>query len=399
MRRQKHGICMAILLAIVSHSGCKKSDNAAPVAPRTTENSVSSAGASGEQRTKPADAPRDVEKPSAPVETAEKPTPEQLASYCVVAITAPEISAFLPVAINNSGEVVGRAILDDGVGVAAVWQDGAVRFLESADGVPSAGTAIAENGWTAGWIEPMPQKREAAVWKNGQRRNLGSDGPRMNEASGINDEGLVSGWTHEGSPSQGLVSAVSWSESRGSKIHEFGFARFVDVNNSGTFVGMVTVTENRSNAYAFVSYDGQATSDLGSLEGFSSVPYAINDHGAVVGTSLVNRMIHGFIWQDGQMTDLGVCDRSDTVHAMAINNDNQVVGLCMNIRGIYDGANPRLPQAFLWDQGTMTSLNDLIPSDSGWDLIRATGINDKGMIVGEGSFNGEGGGFLLIPSE
>ena len=43
-------------------------------------------------------------------------------------------------------------------------------------------------------------------------------------------------------------------------------------------------------------------------------------------------------------------------------------------------------------------LNTLIPLNSGWFLREARGINDQGMIVGNGTLNGVERGFLLAPS-
>ena len=43
----------------------------------------------------------------------------------------------------------------------------------------------------------------------------------------------------------------------------------------------------------------------------------------------------------------------------------------------------------------MLDLNSLIPSDSGWDLLEAYGINDAGEIVGEGLYDGQSHAFRL----
>ena len=46
----------------------------------------------------------------------------------------------------------------------------------------------------------------------------------------------------------------------------------------------------------------------------------------------------------------------------------------------------------------MTDLNDLLPSDSGWDYIeRADGINNNGQIVGRGVVDGKQHAFLMTP--
>ena len=54
--------------------------------------------------------------------------------------------------------------------------------------------------------------------------------------------------------------------------------------------------------------------------------------------------------------------------------------------------------AFLYQNGTMTDLNSLIPLDSGWVLQDASWINDLGQIIGTGTFNGSPAAFRLDPS-
>jgi probable HAF family extracellular repeat protein len=51
--------------------------------------------------------------------------------------------------------------------------------------------------------------------------------------------------------------------------------------------------------------------------------------------------------------------------------------------------------AFLWQNGTLTDLNDLLPSGSGWVLTTAYALNNSGVIVGDGLFNGAPRAFRL----
>ena len=45
----------------------------------------------------------------------------------------------------------------------------------------------------------------------------------------------------------------------------------------------------------------------------------------------------------------------------------------------------------------MYDLNDLLPAGSGWDIQKATAINNGGQIVGYGYINGQGHAFLMTP--
>jgi probable HAF family extracellular repeat protein len=128
------------------------------------------------------------------------------------------------------------------------------------------------------------------------------------------------------------------------------------------------------------------------LGGAYSGAYAINDSGQVVGYSYTtgNAVMHAFLYSGGVMTDLGTLGGSHS-QAYAINDSGQVVGYA------HTTGNAAM-HAFLYSGGVMTDLNDLIAPLSGWELFRATGINDLGQIVGYGAFDDVGPrAFLLTP--
>jgi probable HAF family extracellular repeat protein len=91
------------------------------------------------------------------------------------------------------------------------------------------------------------------------------------------------------------------------------------------------------------------------------------------------------------MTDLGTLGGFCS-SAYSINNQGQIVGLAC-ITGDTDD------HAFIYQNGVMTDLNTLIPANSGWDLQVAQSINDIGQIVGYGTLNGVPvRGFRLDPT-
>ena len=47
--------------------------------------------------------------------------------------------------------------------------------------------------------------------------------------------------------------------------------------------------------------------------------------------------------------------------------------------------------------GRMMDLNDLVPTNSGWEMMEARGINTAGQIVGWGIHAGHTNAFLLTP--
>ncbi|HEY7314840.1 MAG TPA: DUF3466 family protein [Gemmataceae bacterium] len=90
------------------------------------------------------------------------------------------------------------------------------------------------------------------------------------------------------------------------------------------------------------------------------------------------------------VTDLGTFGGTVS-SASGINDAGQVVGTATT--------SDNTSHAFLYSNGTMTDLNSLLPSNSGFSyLVAATAINDNGQIVGYGlTTSGQYDAFLLTP--
>ena len=80
------------------------------------------------------------------------------------------------------------------------------------------------------------------------------------------------------------------------------------------------------------------------------------------------------------VTDLGTLGGTSS-YATGINNRNEVVGEA------YTSSDKM--HAFEYSDDSMEDLNSLLPSGSGWTLTEATGINDLGQIVGDGTIDGQ----------
>ena len=87
-----------------------------------------------------------------------------------------------------------------------------------------------------------------------------------------------------------------------------------------------------------------------------------------------------------RIVDLGTLG-GDFTDAIGINNTGQVVGDASGGSGV-----------FLWENGQMFDLAELVEPGSGWTLGTAKAINDDGWITGTGDNPaGESAGFLLTP--
>jgi probable HAF family extracellular repeat protein len=109
---------------------------------------------------------------------------------------------------------------------------------------------------------------------------------------------------------------------------------------------------------------------------------AINDLGQVVGRTAPSQGVyHGYLWQNGVLTNLGMMPVSGhPTQATAINNNGQVVG--------YGFAQDGNVHPFVWQNGVITDPG-VPPGNVPGSIYgaRPTGINDDGMIVGN-AFSG-----------
>jgi len=236
--------------------------------------------------------------------------------------------------INDLGHVTGGSWIDDVNNAAYLWTaaTGMQSIVPVHDGY--GGKSIDNFDQVAGWTTVEPP--EAFVWtkKNGELNLNTLLGGMGSGASGNNDLGQVVGYFQA---TDGNLHAFFWTLPSG----------YEDLG------------------------EGQAT--------------AINLFGNVVGVNSAN---HAFLWtRHNGMKDLGTLTGDDGSSAAAINFYGHIVGMSTSNSG---------SRAFLWNaRKGMRDLNTLIPSNSGWTLWDASGINVFGSIVGTGMINGQFHAFML----
>jgi probable HAF family extracellular repeat protein len=132
---------------------------------------------------------------------------------------------------------------------------------------------------------------------------------------------------------------------------------------------------------------------LGTLGGDFSIANWINDEGEIVGVASTagEATVHGALWKNGVITDLGPLPGECASQAFAINSKGQIVGQSFPCDG-------STPQAVIWEtDGTVHDLNALVQQGSGLVLTDPKIINDAGAIVVEGFLsNGDQHSVVLI---
>ncbi|MDQ4128137.1 MAG: Ig-like domain-containing protein [Actinomycetota bacterium] len=325
------------------------------------------------------------------------------AEYTVTDLgTLPGASSSGAEAINDSGQVVGWSGTHPGAGDTRgfLWQDGAMTDLGSLGGgdysrafdVNGSGQVVGDSSYPVDTSGNGPTK--AFRWQNGTMTDLGSLLPEPYEEShayATNGSGQVVGkslaeddngdrWDHAFLYHNGQMTDLGILAPDGAP----GDSVAHDINGSGQVVGEADL-EDFAGTHAFLYESGQMT-DLGTLGGSNfSVAYDINDVGQVVGESGLD----GFLWQNGAMASLG------DIEPAAINDAGQVVGSAC----LPDGGEGCKDQAVVYQGGQMQRLNNLTDPASGWDLHRATDINEEGQIVGTGTISSEEHAFLLTPQQ
>jgi probable HAF family extracellular repeat protein len=239
---------------------------------------------------------------------------------------------------------------------AVLYQDNFLRTLGTLPGSSdSIGYAVNSSGEVAGVALYLTGSDQAFLYKNGSMINLGTlPGGSGAEAWAINDAGDVTG-----------VSAIP---------NGFGYG------------------------HAFLHHQDKMI-DLGTVPGASvSWGLAINNSLQVAGYSFSAdfSIFHAFVWSNGKIKDLGILPSGSQSMANSINSWGQVVGTA-------DVGQPGSPgnfldHGFLYSNGTMYDLNSLVPPNSGWVILYAEGINDKGEIAATGTLNGAQHALLLQPS-
>lgn len=172
-------------------------------------------------------------------------------------------------------------------------------------------------------------------------------------------------------------------------IPGYGSAFAYAINDSGWIVGESNPPTDVTIWLAIIHL-GQSMQMLPTWTGHNSTAFSINRHGDVVGLRQMQaspRTKQAVFWPR-----VGPAQVLTTAYstAWAVNNNRQIVGT-------YFGPDER---AFVYDSVRgMRDLNALIPPNSGWTLQVATGINNRGQIVGHGLHAGLTRAFLLTPGK
>ena len=317
-----------------------------------------------------------------------------------------------PEALNNNGQVVGYSYINgSSVYDAFLFDFAPLVDLGALNGGFSIANGINDTGDIVG-SSPVNGAPHAFLVSTGNMKDLGTlPGGSSSIAYAINNQGQIVGYSSTPNSGQKAFLLSNGTMTDIGALNDFGvqgggISTAFAINNKGQIAGSsynFDHSQNGFSTHAFL-FDNGAMRDLG---GINAIGRGINENGTVVGGSTVQDGTSHAVRFDGlgSYSDLGnlMCAVQDPVGpifcpnahgnsaAYSINSFNQIVGYS-------DTQTQFLEHAFVVINGTMRDLNWYIPGNSGWVLQTATGINDAGQIVGNGTHNGIRAGYLLTPN-
>jgi probable HAF family extracellular repeat protein len=316
-----------------------------------------------------------------------------------------------PLDINNNQIVVGARFTNQYPTVAFKWTPN--TGFENLDG--TVAKAVNDSGVITG------NTLTGAFYYDGNiTRYLGDD----YTGNGINSLGSVAGSKSKPNPYRATPRPVDpaiydpnangqkWSVLDVANVYSRGTRQgvyadlytLVAINDAGFAVG-------RKSRYGLSGSSAFMTTPAFDSVTFLSIPnggnaVAINNANQIVGSTGTNTSLgeysFAYLYEAGNITNLGTLPSNGegsepglTSYAYDINDLSQVVGSSWLVTALTSLQLPEKYHAFIWDNGQMSDLNDLVQLPTGWILTRASAINENGDIVGVGLKDGIAHGFVL----
>ncbi len=312
--------------------------------------------------------------------------------------------------INEAGEIVGWELLEDFIQRAIFWDpSGDASFLEKLKGDNSnIAVDIEDDGTVLGFSSEVTfekqgdiiiihEDQKAAFWLNGDITNIndlitgGDTFIDLFWAWDRNDAGIIVGYA-------GLPKGPPFN-SNGFLIDDKGVVtdlgnlrRPLAINNNNIIVGY----DSDGQDHAMV-WEAGVTTDLHSNQftGVTSRAYDINDKGLIVGEAQFEICCPEIptLWLDGEPIRLVPELNRPQGIASGVNEQSHIVGFYNDLDDLDTDW-----FGFLWIDGERTDLGAVIEPAEGWEQLFPWDINEKGQIVGGGIRNGViGRAFLMTP--
>jgi len=328
--------------------------------------------------------------------------------------------------INNRGWVAGFSLLTGNQNRhATLWREGSILDLGTLGGPDKNSSVVWPVKNNLGIIAGISQTDEPEVlgenwscsaffsgpkrfgytclgfvWESGVKRELlPLPGGHNSFATGADNTGQVVGWAENGvhdttcvAPQVLQFRPVIWGPGT-EQIRDLPLisgdtsGAATAINNRGQIVGISGTCDQAVGRYSAkhaVLWDEGSVVDIGNLGvELWNTPMAINQRGDIVGffgtdpTDLDGNYLRGFFWSKKEgIREIAPLPLTGHISSQAngINERGQVVGFSCTIEADC--------RAFLWENGVLKNLNDLLAPGFNGVLLLAQDINDQGEITG-----------------
>jgi probable HAF family extracellular repeat protein len=328
--------------------------------------------------------------------------------------------------INNRGWVAGFSLLTGNQSRhATLWRDGSILDLGTLGGSDKNSSVVWPVKNNRGIIAGISQTDEPEVlgenwscsaffsgpkqfghtclgfvWDSGVKRELlPLPGGHNSFATGADNIGQVVGWAENGvhdptcvAPQVLQFRPVIWGPGT-EQIRDLPLiagdtsGAATAINNRGQIVGISGICDQAVGRYSAkhaVLWDNGGVVDIGNLGvELWNTPMAINNHGDIAGffgtdpTDLDGNYLRGFVWSQKEgIREIAPLPLTGHISSQAngINERGQVVGFSCTLDSDC--------RAFLWENGVLKNINDLVAPGFSGVLLFAQDINDQGEITG-----------------
>jgi probable HAF family extracellular repeat protein len=284
-------------------------------------------------------------------------------------------------ALNQAGHVCGNARTASGLIHAFRWIDGLLADLDTFGGPQSNASAFTNTGRVVGAAQDSAGRWRPALWAPDYTRELRLlPGATAGTATDMNDFGVVAG--RNDSPFFPALLGVLWTPD--DLRANLEFAEITAVNARGHVVGA-----GPAPARLPMLWRGQEIVELkDDFPATDTAPTAVDlnacDQVVVTTTDGRTGRTRTWRWTDGRVQGIGDLGAGPTV-GEAINDAGAIVGTSAG-------------RAFLYtDVEGLVDLNERLQIPDEWVLAKAADINSAGQIVGSGFHKGRPRAFRLTP--